>query len=532
MSDDQNSPEIQSTSESPEKPKKRLIGSQRDPDAYRPKPVIAVEGATPAPEKSAPAEVKTATYPPEGESKIIEPAPQPLPTLPKEVQEKLDGDEPVQLSEDGEKALKKIPVAHTSGRAIPPTRFGKLSDDLEEEFNAIVGNTDLAELVIQTKSIADQDILEKDAKVKAKVISIHGENVFVDVGAREQGIIPLKIFPEETVLKIGDEIDVIILRLNEGLYEVTIPLAAADVHDWSQVQTGMVVAAHITKVNNGGLECEVNRLRAFMPFSQIDIGFVEKPESYVGQTLKCIVEEVNPERRNLVVSRRALLHQEREASKEQVLASLEEGQIREGLIRKIIDAGVFVDLGGVDGFIHISKLAWGRVKHPSEVVQEGTRIKVRIEKIDSETGRISLVYRDDATNPWANIGENFSVKTQVRGKVTRITDFGAFVELAPGVEGLVHISELSHKRVNAVRDVLKEGDWTDVFIVSVDPETKRIALSIRQLTPKPETETEEKPAEEGQPETAAPEKQQRMRSDKLKGGTTGGNSGNRFGLKW
>ncbi|GHT25553.1 hypothetical protein FACS18942_00800 [Planctomycetales bacterium] len=540
-----NPSELQNASESEntaEKPKKRLIGSQRDPDSYRPKPSIPVDGAAPipvsVPARPAASEIKTATYPPIEESEAV-PAVQAVPTLPKEVQEKLDKDEPVHLTEEGNKSLKKVQFVHTSHRvSLPQVRSGKLSDDLEEEFNAVFENIDLNEEVIKTKNIADQDVLEKETKVKAKVLSIQGDSVFVDVGTREQGIIPLKMFPEDTVLKPNDVIDGIIIRLNDGLYEVGIPLAAADVHDWSQVSTGMVVEALITKTNSGGLECEVNRLRAFMPFSQIDLGFVDKPEKYVGQKLKCVVEEVNPERRNLVVSRRSLLQQEREESREKIMAELEEGQIREGLVRKIIDAGVFVDLGGVDGFIHISQLAWGRVKHPSDVVQEGSRVKVRIDKIDNDTGRISLAYRDDASNPWANISDNFQERMQTRGKVVKITDFGAFIELAPGVEGLVHISELSHKRVNAVRDVLKEGDWTDVFVVSVDPLTRRIALSIRQLTPKPEPQVSAKeiaePNETAIAEAAPQVKQQRMRDEKLKGGTSGGseNSGSRFGLRW
>jgi small subunit ribosomal protein S1 len=311
---------------------------------------------------------------------------------------------------------------------------------------------------------------------------VQGDSVFLDVGTREQGVVLLKMFPPEEVPKQGDELEVTVIRFlkDEGLYDVSVPLAAADVRDWAQVQEGMIVDALITKTNAGGLECEVNRLRGFIPISQIELFRVENTEAYVGKKLTCVVEEVNVERRNLVLSRKAMLIREREEQRATLLSELEVGQVREGLVRKIIDAGAFVDLGGVDGFVPISAMAWGRIHHPSDVLTEGTRIKVRIAKIDEGGNRISLIYRDDASNPWSNIMERFQEKTLARGKVTRTMEFGAFVELMPGVEGLVHISELANKRVNNVKEIVKEGDWVDVYIVSIDSETKRVALSMKQ----------------------------------------------------
>lgn len=519
------------------RPGPRLIGSQRNPEAYRPKPEIPVLGDG--------TDLKTETYPPEGDATQTSSPPLEPVSDPEDLE---DEEMPDRLSKDGERSMRDLPIEPGHRVQIPRLRHGKLPDDLEDEFNAVFGDESLENLMSRSDTLADSEVLEPDTKVKAKVLSIQGDGVFLDVGAREQGIVSLKMFPPDAEPKIGDVIDVTILRLEDGLYEVSVPMAAADVRDWSQVQEGMAVEAKITKTNSGGLECEVNRLRGFIPISQIDLFRVNDLEPYVGQKMVCIVEEVNPERRNLVLSRRAMLNRERDEMKKKLLDELEVGQIREGLIRKIIDAGAFVDLGGVDGFIPISKISWGRINHPSDVLAEGIRVKVRVDRIEEGTNRISLVYRDDASNPWSNINERFEEKSAARGKVTKTMDFGAFVELMPGVEGLIHISELSHKRVNSVREVVKEGDWVDVFIVSIDPESKRMGLSIKQLTVVPEAEvgpapqSEGEPAEEGVGSTkgkknkmegvAAPVKIKNTHKGPLKGGTGGSSEGGTFGLKW
>jgi small subunit ribosomal protein S1 len=276
------------------------------------------------------------------------------------------------------------------------------------------------------------------------------------------------------------------------------------------------------------LECEVNRLRGFIPLSQIELFRVENFEQYVGKKLTCVVEEVNVERRNLVLSRKAMLLREREEKRQQLLSELEVGQVREGLVRKIIDSGAFVDLGGVDGFVPIGAMSWGRIRHPSDVLTEGTRIKVRIAKMDEGGNRISLIYRDDASNPWSNILERFQEKTLARGKVTKTTDFGAFVELMPGVEGLVHISELASKRVNNVKEITKEGDWVDVYILSIDTESRKMSLSMKQAaaiahpTPEPTDAAEEE---------EVPAKPKNTYKGPLKGGI-GESTDGKFGLKW
>jgi len=508
---------VETVAEQPVKPK-RLIGSQRNPDAYRPKPTIPVEGAT-LPHTPP----QTATFPPSG---VLAPS--------KPVEDDPDDEHPDHLSAEGEKKLKNVPVKPIHAVSIPKLRGGKMSDDLEAEFDAVFGNSDSIESVLQKSAeSAGAESLEPETKIKAKVLSVQGESVFLDVGTREQGVVLLKMFPPEDEPKPGQELEVTVIRFlkEEGLYEVSVPLAAADVRDWAQVQAGMIVEALITKTNTGGLECEVNRLRGFIPISQIELFRVEDTAQYVGKKLTCVVEEVNVERRNLVLSRKAMLLREREEKRTQLLGELEVGQVREGLVRKIIEAGAFVDLGGVDGFVPIGAMSWGRIRHPSDVLTEGTRITVRIAKIDEGGNRISLIYRDDASNPWSNILERFQVKTLARGKVTKTTDFGAFVELMPGVEGLVHISELSNKRVANVKEIAKEGDWVDVYIVGIDTESRKMSLSMKQATAQNAPPPESVEGAEEMEEETAPTKSKNTYKGPLKGGVES-SSGGKFGLKW
>ena len=227
------------------------------------------------------------------------------------------------------------------------------------------------------------------------------------------------------------------------------------------------------------------------------------------------------------LSRRAVLEREREQARQQLLASLQPGQIRNGVVRKLMDFGEFVDLGGVDGLLHVSQLAWGRVKHPGDVLHEGQAIQVRVDKVDPETGKISLAYRDLQENPWSQTVRKYPPKAVVRGTVVKLMDFGAFVEIEPGVEGLIHISELSHKRVFRCADVVKAGDQVNVMVLSVDPDSQRMSLSMKELSTPPEPE--KKPDAPGE---AAPAKKKSQKPTGPLLGGLGRTTGDRFGLKW
>jgi small subunit ribosomal protein S1 len=301
------------------------------------------------------------------------------------------------------------------------------------------------------------------------------------------------------------------------------------VDDWSDLVEGMMIEVRVTGHNTGGLECEVNHIRGFIPISQISMYRIEDLAPYVDQRLACIITEANPDRRNLVLSHRAVLEREKEQARELMLSSLQPGQIFDGVVRKLMDFGAFVELGnGVDGLIHVSQVAWGRVKHPSDVLKEGQAVKVRVEKVDPETGKIGLAYRDLLDSPWTAAAQKYPPKSVVQGTITKLMDFGAFVELEPGVEGLVHVSELSHKRVWRPSDVVKEGQQVEVLVLSIDTEAQRISLSMKACATPPEPV---KRAEDEDAASAKPSKKSNKPTGPLLGGL-GRRTGERFGLKW
>ncbi len=313
---------------------------------------------------------------------------------------------------------------------------------------------------------------------------------------------------------------------DDSLYELNVPGASIQVQDWSDLTEGVVVDARITGHNKGGLECEVHRIRGFMPISQISLYRVENLEPYVGQTLPCVVTEADPDRRNLVLSHRAVLERQQQESREKLLRELEVGQVREGTVRRLQKFGAFVDIGGIDGLVHISQLSWDRITDPHEVLQEGQRIKVRVDKVDPASGKISLSYRDLLEQPWEGADAKFPVGAVLEGTVTKIMDFGAFVRVAAGVEGLVHISELAHQRVHRVNAVVSEGQTVQVKVLSVDPAAQKLGLSIKAVQrAAPEPEGEEEADETLPPPAPQPQKP-------LKGGLNRGSGGDQFGLNW
>lgn len=524
-------------------PRKILIGSQRDPDAYRPKPKRdwePVVETTAAEEKSAEAVSPAAPVAAEGSEPISEPAAAAEPIS-----------EPAPVAAAAEPApvpveAVSVPAKPTPAPARPvveerapaqkfppPNIRGKLSADLEQEFAAALDGVELESLIAEGDAVTKQTMLDPDTRMKGRVVMVRSEDVFVELGGREQGIVPARQFEGE-IPEIGSELDVRVARFNreDGLYELTLPHSAASVEDWSDLDEGMVVEAMITGHNTGGLECEINHIRGFIPISQISLYRVENIEEFVGEKFRCVVTEANERRGNLVLSRRAFLEREREEARKELLASLEPGQVFEGTIRKLMDFGAFVELGsGVDGLLHISELAYGRIKHPSEVVSEGQGIKVKVKSYDPATGRISLAYRDMLPDPWEEVEDRYPPQTETKGRVTKLMEFGAFVELEPGVEGLVHVSELSHKKIWRVSDVVKEGEEVDVLVQSIDKSSRRISLSMKGLTPAPEGETKGKKDDEpGEP--AQKIKVQHSSKKPLKGGVSKESDGHKFGLNW
>jgi predicted RNA-binding protein with RPS1 domain len=408
---------------------------------------------------------------------------------------------------------------------VPNARVRNASEDSELE-DALAG-ADLERLMIGDKNVRAGEGLELGNRYQARVLKVHNANVFVSLGGPNEGVVPVLQFTD--LPTEGQTIDVVIRSFNadEGLYELAIPGEAIAANDWSDLEEGAVVEVKVESANTGGVECKVGNVRGFIPISQLSEFRIESAADYIGQKLLCVITEANPRRGNLVLSHRAVLEREKQQKREERLATLEVGELCEGIVRKVMDFGAFVDIGGLDGLIHVSQLSWEKIKHPSEVIKEGDKVQVRIEKFDPATGKISLSYRSLQEDPWNDAEARFPVGTTIRGAVTRLANFGAFVRLATGIEGLIHISELAHRRVSTVSQVISEGQDVEVKILSVDRDAQRISLSLKATQTKPESS---KPEAAPAPEEVRRESAVRKYDGQLRGGT-GNSGGELFGLK-
>jgi small subunit ribosomal protein S1 len=324
------------------------------------------------------------------------------------------------------------------------------------------------------------------------IVSVGPSDIFLEFGPKELGVMPRLQWPDDQLPAVGSQVEVVVDRFEpvEALFLCSRP-GTVQKADWEMLEPGQVIEARVTGVNKGGLELEVASHKAFMPASQVSLEHLPDLSVFVGEKLKCTVSRVDRSGRgNIVLSRRELLEQERREQAEKIKATLAEGQIVEGVVRKIMAFGAFVDIGGVDGLIHISDLSHDRVGHGekavSRYVKPGEKVRVQILKLDWEQGRIGLGMKQIQADPFATAANEIAEGAEATGRVTKILEFGAFVELAPGVEGLVHISELAWRRVGKVEEVLKPDEIVKVKVLKIDPENRRISLSIKALTPPPE----------------------------------------------
>jgi small subunit ribosomal protein S1 len=380
-------------------------------------------------------------------------------------------------------------------------KLNELDKDIEADLAAAMAGFE-TEIQHDTEAAKQQAMEAAQAprtpggKKKGRVISIHGQDVFIDVpGGRSQGFMPMTQF--DTPPKVGDEVEFNVEGYDpaNGVLKLTREGAAQYV-DWSSVQIGQTVEARVTGTNKGGLSVEVNGIRGFLPISQIDMYRVENVEQYLNQRLLCMVAEVDPAEKNLVVSRKALLEREREKLREKFWAEVEEGQVLKGTVRGIQPFGAFVDLGGADGLLPVSELSWGRVGTPSEVVSIGQQVEVKVKRVDRAARKLSLSLKDLIQSPWDTLSTRFPVGSQITAKVTRIAEFGAFAEVEPGVEGLIHVSEMVLGRGSRIRDRVREGMDVEVQILSIDKDARRMSLSMKAVeAAKQRSETEAAKAE-------------------------------------
>jgi small subunit ribosomal protein S1 len=359
------------------------------------------------------------------------------------------------------------------------------------------GEMSFAELFEQSLK---EDKFREGEVVRGTVMKIAGEQVVVDIGYKSEGQISLDEFRDgkgEITVKAGDEIDVMIESTENELGSVVLSKHKADMmRAWDKIseacEKDQVVEGNIVARVKGGLSVDIG-VKAFLPGSQVDLRPVKNLDAMIGQRFKFKVIKFNKKRGNIVLSRRALLEKEREALKKDTIGRLEEGKIVDGIVKNITDYGAFIDLGGLDGLLHITDMSWGRIQHPSELFQVGDEVKVKVIKYDQKTERVSLGFKQITPDPWTTAGEKHTPGTRVKGKVVSLTDYGAFVELEPGIEGLIHISEMSWtKRVKHPSQVVNVGDQVEAAVLDIDVENKRISLGMKQVMENPWKTLEEK----------------------------------------
>lgn len=427
----------------------------------------------------------------------------------------------------------EITPAGSTEKVEIPSAEDVLDENLEAELEAaLAGESKEPEPVSPNAEVAPVE--EGDAtgeltlgqKVSGTISSIASDNIIIDLGVRTAGILPARQFAKQTP-EIGQKVNVVVDAINdeEGTAAVSLPGGARKpAGNWDGVAVGQVVDVLVKKINKGGLEVMVGGLRGFMPASQVDLGFVSDLDQFIGKKLTSKILEVNPQRRKLVVSRRALLAEERKEKEGELFETLEKGKTVTGTVKSIKDFGAFVDLGGADGLLHIGQISWSRINHPSDVLEVGQEVEVQIMEVDGEKKKISLSMRQLQSNPWSLAEQNYPVGSPVSGTVSRVADFGAFVKLEPGVEGLIHISQLDHTRVRAVGDVVCEGQEVEAKILEVDTNRRRISLSLKAMT----TPAED-PAELEAEQQAEERRRRRKPRGDLRGGTGGSGNGGLFG---
>ena len=334
------------------------------------------------------------------------------------------------------------------------------------------------------------DLSETDVII-GKVVRLTDKEAIVDINFKSEGVISLNEFRYNQGLQVGDEVEVMVDRREDKSGQLQLShKKARTLKAWDRVneyhESGEIVNGFVKSRTKGGMIVDVFGIEAFLPGSQIDVKPIKDYDQFVGKTMEFKVVKINPEFKNVVVSHKALIEADIEGQKKEIIAQLEKGQVLEGTVKNITSYGVFIDLGGVDGLIHITDLSWSRVNHPSEILSDGQVVKVVILDFDDEKTRIQLGMKQLEAHPWDALSADLKVGDKVKGKVVVLADYGAFVEVAPGVEGLIHVSEMSWStHLRSAGDFVKIGDEVEAVVLTLDREERKISLGIKQLTPDP-----------------------------------------------
>ncbi len=335
--------------------------------------------------------------------------------------------------------------------------------------------------------------IEEGEIVKSRVLEIRDNMVVLDIGFKSEGTVPLEEFKDLPDLKAGDEVEVLLEHLEDAEGSVVLSKKKADfMRVWERIrvayETDQPVTGTLTKKIKGGVVVDLMGVDAFLPGSQIALRRVPNIDDLLGQTYDFKIIKLNKRRRNIVVSRRVILEQERSGKREKLMKELSKDQIRKGVVKNITDFGAFIDLGGVDGLLHITDMSWGRIQHPTEMVQIGQELEIKVLDIDWDRERISLGLKQLQSYPWKDVAAKYPVGTRVQGRVVSITNYGAFIELEPGIEGLVHISEMSWTRnVRHPSKLVSIGENIEAVVLKVDPDEEKISLGMKQTETDPWT---------------------------------------------
>ncbi|MFO0939673.1 MAG: 30S ribosomal protein S1 [Pirellulales bacterium] len=382
-------------------------------------------------------------------------------------------------------------------------------DSIASQLDALLSEDDLDDMILPTLEELNQQF-DVNQIVDGKIVEVNGEFVVIDVGFKSEGAINISEWEGDAEQPIvGKTVKVLIEEMEDSLGPANdihgmISLSkrkAEKILEWeqmmSQVKEGQVVTGTVTRKIKGGLLVDIG-VNVFLPASQVDIRRPNDIADYIGRVVQCEVLKIDEARRNIVVSRRSLIERQREEDREHLLGELEVGQIRKGVVKNIADFGAFVDLGGIDGLLHITDMSWERISHPSEMVAIDQEIEVKVLQVDREKQKIALGLKQKQNNPWDNIQEKYPVGTVVKGEVVNVMSYGAFVKLEPGIEGLVHISEMSWtRRINDPKDLVSVGDEIEVKILGVDPAGQQLSLGMKQTMANPWDEVMDKYPEGG-----------------------------------
>lgn len=369
---------------------------------------------------------------------------------------------------------------------VAPEQFDWDSFESGLDAEARKEKSDLEE--IYKGSLSD---LEDNDVLVGKVVRLTDKEAIVDINFKSEGVISLNEFRYNQGLQVGDEVEVMVDRREDKTGQLQLShKKARTLKAWDKVnelhESGEIVNGFVKSRTKGGMIVDVHGIEAFLPGSQIDVKPIKDYDQFVGKTMEFKVVKINPEFKNVVVSHKALIEADIEGQKKEIIAQLEKGQVLEGTVKNITSYGVFIDLGGVDGLIHITDLSWSRVNHPSEILEDGQTVKVVILDFDDEKTRIQLGMKQLEAHPWDALSADLKVGDRVKGKVVVLADYGAFVEIAPGVEGLIHVSEMSWStHLRSAGDFVKVGDEVEAEVLTLDREDRKISLGIKQLSKDP-----------------------------------------------